>query len=351
MRKILARFLPKLLPAVFIWLTAAVFPVYAVTVKEYKEYIAHLKGDVTALIEDDWQAGERKTFEREVFAEFRRLASENRVEFQGATIETDNYRFSDKIDRLEKTPTAERTPIYVEIYEMLSALEWKLDELDNSKTANALSKDEEKRKLAEILQREEFRPPAAKEESFIERKYREFKEWLAEKFPRPEIPEGATEAASSLSAVLQIVIYAVVLGIVGFLIYRFAPFLFGKLRRREKSKKRERVILGERILANEDAQTLFDEAENLAKAGDLRQAIRKGYIALLCELSDRKILGLARHKTNRDYLRDVRRNGEIYDDVRGLTENYEQHWYGAAQVEKGDWEQFKNGYRKAVGNK
>jgi hypothetical protein len=54
------------------------------------------------------------------------------------------------------------------------------------------------------------------------------------------------------------------------------------------SSKQERVILGERISAEETAQILFAEAEHLARQGNLRGAIRKGYIALLCDLSDRK---------------------------------------------------------------
>ena len=262
MRKVFARHFLKFLFIAFVWLTAAAGPIYAVTIDEYKEYIAHLKGDVSALISDDWEAGERKTFEREMFAEFRRLAAENRVEWKGATIETDNYRLSDKIDKLEKTPVDERTGIYTEIYEMLDALEYKLDELDNPKLARGRSKDEEKLKLAEILRREEFRPPEAEDESFLARKWREFQEWLNQKFPSPKLPASdSVKGVSSLSFILQLLIYAVVLGIVGFLIYRFAPFLFGKFRRREKREKSERVVLGERLLAGEDAQTLFGEAE------------------------------------------------------------------------------------------
>jgi hypothetical protein len=82
----------------------------------------------------------------------------------------------------------------------------------------------------------------------------------------------------------------------------------------------------------------------------LRGAIRKGYIAFLCELSDRKIIGLSQHKTNRDYLRDVRKKDDLYENMSGLTNNYERHWYGFDAAEEKDWEEFKVRYKQAVGN-
>ncbi|MET0754323.1 MAG: DUF4129 domain-containing protein, partial [Pyrinomonadaceae bacterium] len=167
--------------------------------------------------------------------------------------------------------------------------------------------------------------------------------------PTPNINPSAA-GFQSVSLVMQIVLYAVILGLIGFLIYRFAPFLASRFRRREKREKKERVILGERIAADETADNLFSEAELLARDGNMRGAIRKGYIALLCELSDRKVIGLSRHKTNRDYLRDVRKKRELYENMSGLTSNFERHWYGFEEAEEKDWEEFRNGYRKAVGN-
>nr|MBA3693948.1 DUF4129 domain-containing protein [Acidobacteriota bacterium] len=145
-------------------------------------------------------------------------------------------------------------------------------------------------------------------------------------------------------------LYALLFGAIGFLIYRFAPFFANRFKDREKREKKERVILGERLADNETAQNLFDEAERLARTGNLRGAIRKGYIALLCELSERKIIGLSQHKTNRDYLKDVRKQNELYKNMSGLTNNYERHWYGFDSAEETDWEEFRNGYRKAVGS-
>ena len=82
--------------------------------------------------------------------------------------------------------------------------------------------------------------------------------------------------------------------------------------------------------------------------GDLRAAIRKGYIALLVELGDRKIISLAQHKTNRDYLRSVREIESLHGNMVKLTSSFEQHWYGLAQAREDDWLAFRARYREAL---
>jgi hypothetical protein len=142
----------------------------------------------------------------------------------------------------------------------------------------------------------------------------------------------------------------VILGALGFLIYRFAPFFAAKYRHKQKGQTKERIILGERLAADATGQNLFEEAERLAREGNLRGAIRQAYIALLCDLSDKKIIGLSQHKTNRDYLRDVQRQNDLYKNMSGLTENFERHWYGFEAAKESDWEEFRSGYRRATGN-
>ena len=93
---------------------------------------------------------------------------------------------------------------------------------------------------------------------------------------------------------------------------------------------------------------LLEQAELLARSGDLRAAIRKAYIALLCELGDRKVISLAQHKTNRDYLSALRGRTRLHSTMRGLTNSFEQHWYGFVPAAESDWSDFRNGYRQVV---
>ncbi|MDQ3710863.1 MAG: hypothetical protein M3388_01385 [Acidobacteriota bacterium] len=291
--------------------------------------------------------------ERETLREIRaKVPASEKIEWQNASVETNNQWLIDNLVRFEKEPreSPKRSQILIEIIERLDALDKKFDELENPSAQNR-TKDEDKQKLAEILRREEYQQAEEKQESFFQKLYRKLIEWLAEFLPRPN-PSTASPTAGfgAVSFILQIILYALLFGAIGFLIYRFAPFFAKRFKNKERGEKKERVILGERLREDETAQNLFDEAERLARTGNLRGAIRKGYIALLCELSERKIIGLSQHKTNRDYLKDVRKQNDLYKNMSGLTSNYERHWYGFDSAEETDWEEFRNGYRKAVGS-
>ena len=329
-------------------------PVSAATLQEYRENISNLKKDISSLLSpnEDWDEEDLRNFEKEVLKKLPEIIpAKQKIEWQGATIETDNRWLAETFEKFKKSPpdSGERTKILIGIYERLDSIEQKINELENPVSAANRTKDENKQKLAEILRREEFLKPEEKEESFIQRAYRKVLEWLAKMFPKLNIPESAPAESSAFPFVLQILLYALVLGLIGFFVYKFAPFLVQRFRTRERRENRERVILGEKLAADETADTLFSQAELLAREGDLRGAIRKGYIALLCELSDRKLIGLKKHKTNRDYLRDVRKRRPLYQNLRGLTNNFERHWYGSETTQETDWEEFKDGYRKTVG--
>lgn len=294
-------------------------------------------------------------YEKELFDEIRKnVPATDKIEFQGISIETQNQWLNEKLDAYLKEPknSANKLIILTEISERLESLDSKLKELENPSNS-VRSKDEDKQKLAEILRREEFQKPQKKEKepSIFEKWLTEFIQWLAGIFPKANLPTGDGSGLSSLSFVLQIVVFAVVISIIGFLLYKFAPFISSRFRRREKREKKDRVILGEKIMADESSENLFSEAELLAREGNLRGAIRKGYIALLCELSDRRVIGLADHKTNRDYLRDVRKKDDIYENMCGMTNSFEKHWYGFESVAEEDWSEFRQKYQQTVSGK
>lgn len=348
------KFARKLLAIVVFCLLFLPLSGFAKTLAEYGTSIKSAEDstqDLIDYVDDVLDEGEKDLeYEREALASIRKtLPATEKVEWEGNSIDTGNQWLEAKLKAFEEESKDWKTRrmILMEISERLSAIEANIKQFENPLLSDR-SKDEEKRKLAEILRRPEFQKPEEQQESWFERIQRKIREWFDEKFPRPKIPEGAKQGFQSISFGLQILLYAVVLGFIAFIIYRFAPFFADRFRRREKEEKGERIILGEKLSAEEDAQTLFDEAEALALNGNLRGAIRKGYIALLCELSDRKIIGLAQHKTNRDYLRDVRKKRELYQNMNGLTNSFERHWYGFDNVNETDWNEFKQIYRQAI---
>ena len=276
------------------------------------------------------------------------LPDSEKIESSGGSVETANQWMSQGLREFQNEPdSTKRALILTGINERLDAILKATDEL-RAAVASGRSKDEDKQKLAEILKREEYQKAEVKEESLFQKWYRKFMEWLESVFPHPAISPNAPSGVGSFQTIIQVVIFALVIGLVGFLIYRFAPFFARHFGLKTKKDKKDRVILGERISADESANDLFSEAERLAREGNLRGAIRKGYIALLCELSDRKVIGLARHKTNRDYLRDVRKRDDLFENMTGLTTNFERNWYGLRPAETQDWEDFRTRYRQTI---
>jgi len=63
---------------------------------------------------------------------------------------------------------------------------------------------------------------------------------------------------------------------------------------------------------------------------------------------NRKIVSLAQHKTNRDYLNAVRERVHLYSSMRQLTNSFELHWYGFQPPAESDWNEFRAGYQKAL---
>lgn len=330
--------------AIILVLSASIF---AATPADYKKRIDSAKRGVEQLFTD--LADGDSVVERDSIAEIERLIPSNeKIEWPGGDVETDNKwlraRLTDFVAAKDK---AERGAILTGIGERLEAISEAAGGLARAVDSEQ-TKDQDKQKLVEILRRSEYQKPEAKDRSMFQKWLDAIKDWLSKFFPRPQLEPGASPGMGSLQFGLQILVYAIVIGLIGFLIYKFAPGLAGRFGDRKKKQKQDRVILGEIIGADESASDLFSEAEKLAREGNLRGAIRKGYIAVLCDLSDRKIVRLARHKTNRDYLRDVRRDNTLFDNMTGLTRSFEINWYGLKAAEPADWEDFRERYRRTI---
>lgn len=271
------------------------------------------------------------------------------VDWNGGNVTTNNNWLHQDLQRFSSTSnTKEREAMLIAISERLLAIAESSKELQKQ-TAGERTKDADKQKLGEILARPEYQIAEEKGESLFQRWWREFWEWLRKMFPAsPDIEPSSSSGLSTAQFVLQIIIFAAVAALVAFLIFKFLPFFRRRIASRKLTDDGVRVILGERIDDDQSAFDLFSEAERLAREGDLRSAIRKGYIAMLCDLADRKIVRLERSKTNRDYLRDVRRMEPLFENVRGLTSSFEVNWYGLRPAEAGDWEEFRSGYQRTV---
>ncbi len=347
--KTAARALGQSLAVVWIVLIFAA-PGWTGTVSNYHARIEAALKNVTKLRMQQKELSDGDRSPKESIAKILGLIPRREtIDLSGAAIETDNGWLHDGLTSILAADPAEGAAILLAVEERLTAVNEQLQSLDEITTA-ANSKDENKQKIAEILRRAEYQPPQEKGESLIQKWIREFTEWLASVFPRAPVLPDTASGEGTLKSALQVLVFVIVIGLIGFLVYKFAPMISYRLTGRRQKKRDDRVILGERISGEVSAVDLFSEAELLAAQGNLRGAIRKGYVSLLCDLSDRKLLRLARHKTNKDYLRDIRKDHTIFDNMLGLTGAFERNWYGLRTVEPADWEEFRLRYHETVKN-
>lgn len=259
----------------------------------------------------------------------------------------DNSWLHSQLSELEKCPPPERPLLLMRLLERLRAIEERVAAMQKP-TGIANNKTASQEKLATILAGPDY-APRGKNASALTRLLRNFLRWLESLFPKRT--PLAPDRASSITRIAQFVVIIVALAVIAYVL----RLLLSRLARARKQKKREkpqpRIVLGERLEPEESAKDLLSEAEALARGGQLRAAIRKAYIALLVELGDRKVISLAQHKTNRDYLRSVRNVPTLYSNMSGLTDSFERHWYGFVQATPTDWQEFRAGYQTTLQNR
>ncbi len=91
-------------------------------------------------------------------------------------------------------------------------------------------------------------------------------------------------------------------------------------------------------------------ASELSADGQLRLALRAVFLATLSMLSDKRLLTIARFKTNREYFIELKRRAHSDKELLSLfSENilvFERAWYGDHEVTMEIYEKFKNNYEK-----
>jgi hypothetical protein len=316
------------------------------------EYHTHIRQAVKALetvAHSDKSESEAAYFARdeETINSVRTLLPSSQViDWNGENFNVDNSWLHQDLDKYKADATLARYDLLGRITERLKALDERLIELEAQPSSGGLrNKSEASRKLAEILQRPEY-AHQAKPQSALNRLLEKFVEWIKSWFPKrkPMSPGGA----GWITWIAQWFVIILALGVLAFVLKMFVPRMLRGRGSKRKSKAKARIVLGERLEPDQSGLDLLNEAEALARRGELRAAIRKAYIALLVELGDRKIISLAQHKTNRDYLRAVRKIEPLYGNVRQLTDSFERHWYGLAQATENDWLAFRSAYKQAL---
>ncbi len=321
--------------------------VAAVPIAEYEQRLEHAINDLARLdhVDKDWdQADFQKRVVQTVESIRTAFPEHQTVETDGDVCNVDNSSLHQILGQLQQAPTGEKFQIIAQITQRLQALKARIAERRIA-TESAQSKEQAKRKLESILARPEY-VTAQRGPNALTRLIRDFLEWLQQFLPkRSNVDPGR---ANLISSIAQIVVIGVALAVLAYVAMMLLK-RFGRTRSTKKPRKKEaRIVLGERLEPEATATDLLSEAEALARRGDVRAAIRKAYIALLVELGDRKLISLAQHKTNRDYLNSVKGIPPLHATMRGLTDSFERHWYGFEQTSPDDWQDFRAGYLAAL---
>jgi hypothetical protein len=272
------------------------------------------------------------------------LPKHQTVEFEGQVCNVDNSWLHKDLDELSEADDPE--PRLDHIIWTLHAIETRVAERANPGDLSAENKEWAKTRLESILARPEYAADPQGSNAFI-RVMRDFFEWLAKFLPRPRLGSGGR--INWITRIAQILVIGLAVAVLLYVLKTLYVWFSGRSRKPKTSKKGEaRIVLGERLEPEATATDLLSEAEALARHGDLRMAIRKAYIALLVELGDRKMISLAHHKTNRDYLNSLRSVPQLHSRMRGLTDTFERHWYGFVSATPNDWQDFRASYIAAL---
>jgi hypothetical protein len=274
------------------------------------------------------------------------LPAKERVEWGGSFVEVDNAWLHAALDESKHVAYDKRVLMLRALAGRLRALEAQLAEAEGARASG--DKDAERGRLNAILRDPAFNRETRPQGSALGRLVERFFEWVLSLF-RGSGRRFTPGASPRVSLLAQFVVLGLCLVVIAY-VARLLWLRRARGPRTLKLKRGARVVLGERLEADQTAAGLLDDAEQLARAGDLRGAIRKAYVALLCELGDRGVVRLAQHKTNRDYLNAVRRAAptRLYTEMLPLTFEFELHWYGLQDASDSDWESFKTRCRKAL---
>lgn len=156
--------------------------------------------------------------------------------------------------------------------------------------------------------------------------------WLRSLLDRLPAASPAKDPASGWPGLLPWIIGVLIAASV-------AAMAYAVMRRRRRGPQEAVAIVTAAALPEDDsaaaevpADRWIEAAREFAARGDLRAAARAVYLAMLSCLGERRLIAPARSKSNRDYLRELRRrtaeNPEIPARFEAGLAGFERVWYG-----------------------
>lgn len=320
-------------------------PVFAAaSAKEYAERLRQAEQATDQLIEGEPSAAEVSAV---VTSIKQALPPHEEVDINGQSVRTDNTWLHEAIAQVLKNVNGDEEQLrsmLVEIADRLYQLEQRVSASQNQ--GNAASQDQ-RAQLERILARHEYLPEE-KKESALRKWVNRFWDKLSSLLSR--LFGGRSPSAGSYSggtvSIFRIVMTLILLASASFGLVK----LVRRWQRKHKDDKDDSVreVLGEELADDVTAAELLTKAHELARQGDFRSAIRRAYIALLCELEQRGKVRLHRAKTNRDYLDELKPEQLLYPTFSVMTGAFEHVWYGHELATESEYSDFITLYQETV---
>jgi hypothetical protein len=159
--------------------------------------------------------------------------------------------------------------------------------------------------------------------------------------PAREIPTAPSNP--NLFSIAQILVWLVLGGAV-------VAGLYFALRNINWNKSKKRAVaLVEDSEPDRSADEWLQISDKLAKEGRFREALRALYVATLIRLDENRLLKFRKWETNWEHLARFNQNSETYGiDLRPITASFDRFWYGNAQAQMSDVDQFRQAYSEIL---
>jgi Domain of unknown function (DUF4129) len=274
-----------------------------------------------------------------------RLPRSEKINFEGREVTVDNNWLHEMLDSYasEKDPQQKIAKLN-DLSGRLRSLDEHLRRAEVDDTGNTGDAGE---RIREILSRPAYQPePESPIGAFLKKVLRKIREFLGGIYSALtrllERLLGAGAGSGWIGNALLVVI--LLLGVL--VAVRFGR----KIRRPQGKRKKTRVVLGEEVALDSTSRDLAEAALAAARAGDFRTAVRKLYVSLLYELSERGLIELEDSATNHEYLRKAARFAGVAAPMRYLTDRFDYVWYGMLPTSEDDFADYMARYLEAMEN-
>lgn len=190
------------------------------------------------------------------------------------------------------------------------------------------SRDDFNNTVTRIVQGPEYKHLKSGFTDFIDRIKSAVGDWIAKQLKKVFSDAASVGAISNkLSTVFIIIGLLVIIAII--------IIIALKINKTMERKRRVKEILGEKIDEKTTPMSLRRKALRFREEGELRQAVRMDFIALLLLMHEKSLLYLDETKTNEEIYNYLKKNSfSNLHGIRYLMDNFNSTWYGNKSCSK-----------------